>query len=122
MLSIIKAAPSFSQAGPATIYAEIVGDDFCQAIGLTARSASPVLALCRKLLESGVDPRTRLEAYRGDVLCLHVRSIGEAAGLEVNSAGTGFKGAREPRPRPVVRLKRRAAVPLAEAAAGGSPP
>jgi ribonucleoside-diphosphate reductase alpha chain len=109
MLSITTALPSFSQPGPAPIYAEIVGDDFCQAVGLTARSTSPVLALCRKLLEAGFDPKTRLEAYRGDVLCLHVRSIGEAARLEVNSGGTGFKWAREPRPRPVVRLNHLAA-------------
>jgi hypothetical protein len=34
-----------------------------------------------------------LEAWRGDVLCLRVRSIGEAAGLEINPRGTGFRRA-----------------------------
>ena len=39
-----------------------------------------------------------LEAYRGPTLALHVRSIGEAAKLEVG--GSGFVRAREARPAP----------------------
>jgi hypothetical protein len=37
--------------------------------------------MCRKLVAEGYDPRRALEAYRGDMLCLKVRSIGEASKL-----------------------------------------
>jgi hypothetical protein len=60
---------------------------------VTVTSSSPVLALCRKLFERGHDPARPLHAYRGDTLALRVRSIGEAARLEVNGGGTGFRPA-----------------------------
>jgi hypothetical protein len=72
------------------IRAELTGNQ-CSALGVTARAAAPVLALCRKLVAAGHDPALPLEAYRGDVLSLRVRSIGEAAGLEINGDGTGFR-------------------------------
>jgi hypothetical protein len=75
------------------VRSELTGDDTCSALGFTAKSSSPVLALCRQLVEAGHDPSIPLEAWRGDVLCLRVRSIGEAAGLEVNARGTGFSRA-----------------------------
>jgi hypothetical protein len=52
--------------------------------------AAPVLAMCRKLVEAGHDPSRPLHAYRGDTLCLKVRSIGEGAKLTVehNRFGT----------------------------------
>jgi|SRR6516164_7440881 hypothetical protein len=90
------------------IRAELSGDT-CAALGITAQSSSPVLALCRQLIEAGHDPSTPLEVYRGETLALRIRSIGEAAGLEVNSAGTGFKPSRQPRPAPLVRQNRRVA-------------
>ena len=50
-----------------------------------------MLALCRKLIEgSTYASSTPMDVYRGDVLCLKVRSLGEAARLEINSKGTGF--------------------------------
>jgi hypothetical protein len=52
-----------SRRGP--IRAELVGDDACTALGKTVKSPSPVLALCRKLVDAGHDPATPLEAYRG---------------------------------------------------------
>jgi hypothetical protein len=55
-----------------------------------ARGSAPVIALCRKLIDSGIDPATALHVYRGDILCLIVRSIGHAARLELNGHGTGF--------------------------------
>jgi hypothetical protein len=73
------------------VRSELTGDDSCSALGFTAKSFSPVLALCRQLVEAGHDPSMPLEAWRGDVLCLRVRSIGEAAGLEINPRGTGFQ-------------------------------
>jgi len=58
--------------------------DTCTALGITAKSDSPVLALCRKLIAAGHDPATPLEAYRGDALALRVKSIGQGANLQVN--------------------------------------
>lgn len=71
------------------IRAELSGSDRCSAEGITASAPSPVLAICRKLVEAGFDPATPLEAYRGDVLALRVRSIGEGARLEIGSK-SGF--------------------------------
>jgi hypothetical protein len=42
--------------------------------------------MCRKLIEAGYDPDRPLHAYRGDVLCLKVRSIGEGAKLTVDES------------------------------------
>jgi hypothetical protein len=70
------------------IRAELAWSDTATALGIVARSSSPVLALCRKLLEAGHGPTTPLEAWRGGVLCLRVRSIGAAALLETD--GTSF--------------------------------
>lgn len=79
------------------VRAELTGDDTCTAIGIMAKSSSPVLALCRKLIAAGHDPLTPMDVYRGDVLCLRVHSIGEAVGLQVNSSGRGFKPGTEQR-------------------------
>src|SRR5262245_21055302 len=56
---------------------------------------SPVLALSRKLVGLGVDPATGLECYRGEMHCLTVRSIGEAATLQIGSHGSGFRRAEK---------------------------
>jgi hypothetical protein len=72
-----------------SIRAELSSDSYCSALGVTIRSPSPVLALCRKLVEvSTYAPETPLDAYRGNTLCISV-SIGEGAGLRVASAGNG---------------------------------
>jgi hypothetical protein len=55
----------------------------CTALGISVRAAAPVLAICRSLVAAGHDPHKQLRVYRGDVLCLTVRSIGEGAGLTV---------------------------------------
>jgi len=86
---------------PQPIIAELIGDETCSALGLTACGASPVLELCRLLLAAGYDPDAELETYRGNVLCLRVRSIGEAAALEVAPRLLGFRripGCREGSP------------------------
>ena len=75
-----------------SIRAELSSDSLCSALGLTVRSPSPVLALCRQLVAcSTYGSSTPLDAYRGDMLSLRVLGIGEAARLEVNSGGTGFR-------------------------------
>src|SRR5262245_43967089 len=60
-----------AQGNTAVIVAELIGDDTCTALGITARTPT---GLCRKLLDAGHDPATPLEAWRGDVLCLRLRS------------------------------------------------
>jgi hypothetical protein len=84
------AARGFLHVGNRMIRADLIGSDTCIALGLAINSSSPVLALCRALVESGHDTAIALDGYRGDVLCLRVRSIGDAAALEVNARGTGF--------------------------------
>jgi hypothetical protein len=73
-------APPHSTQG---IRAELVGSDTCIAAGEIARGAAPVLAMCRQLIGAGHDPNLSLRAYRGDVLCITVRTIGEGAALTV---------------------------------------
>jgi hypothetical protein len=91
------------------IRAELIGSERCSAPGMTVCSSSPVLALCRQLVEAGHDPATPLEAYRGDTLALRVKSIGLGAKLEVNTAGTGFKPRRQPSAAPPIRRNLEAA-------------
>jgi hypothetical protein len=75
----------------APIRAELSGSACASACGVAVCSGSPVTALCRQLVAAGYDPRTPLEVYRGKTLCLRVRSIGEAAGLEIAAHGVGFR-------------------------------
>jgi hypothetical protein len=42
-----------------------------------------VAKLCRALIEAGRDPAAQLEVYRGDVLCLTVRTLGDGVALEL---------------------------------------
>jgi hypothetical protein len=67
-----------------------ITDTTCAALDVTAHGNAPVLALCRKLVEAGHDPALPAHAYRGDVLALKVRSIGEGARLRVSPRGVGF--------------------------------
>jgi hypothetical protein len=83
------AAKSVSEARK-VIHAELAWSDHATACGIVARSSSPVLRLCHLLVDAGHDPALPLEAWRNGVLCLRVRSIGEAAGLRVNNKGTAF--------------------------------
>src|SRR5262249_44641404 len=96
MLSPHRADERPAQAIPEIIRADLCGDDVCTAYGYSVRSSSPVLALCRDLIAAGHDPHEPLEAYRGDVLALRVRSIGEAARLSIAGDGVGFRRVREP--------------------------
>ena len=50
--------------------------------------------MCRELVAAGYDPATPLEAYRGDMLCLRVRSIGEGAKYTVKDNSTGTPALR----------------------------
>jgi hypothetical protein len=79
----------------ALIRATLIGLDRCEAQGIIARGAAPVLAMCRALVAAGHDSATPLEGYRGPILCMRVRSIGEGAALEVDAHGTGFRRRRD---------------------------
>lgn len=83
--------------------AELSGSDACSALGMAVCSPSPVLELCRALVAAGIAADRPLHAYRGDVLCLKVRSIGEWAELQVNARGTGFARASAVRTAPPMR-------------------
>jgi len=74
-----------------TIRAELAGASICIARGIAVEANAPVLELCRKLLAAGIDPGSRLDVYRGNVLCLRVRAIGEGARLEIDGHGAGFR-------------------------------
>jgi hypothetical protein len=65
------------------IRADLIGSNTCTAASIAVVDHAPVLALCRALVAAGQDPNRPLRAYRGDVLCLRVRSIGEGAQLVV---------------------------------------
>lgn len=89
------------------VIAELVGDDSCRCreIGAPVTANAPVLAMCRQLLATGVDPDTPLCVYRRGVLALKVRSLREGARLTVKTAGNGtpiftlddvYKGAAAP--------------------------
>jgi hypothetical protein len=75
------------------IRAEITGLTRAAAAGLNVTGHSPVLKLCRALIQAGHDPATPLEAYRGATLSIRMRSIGEAAALTVRET------TRDGRPR-----------------------
>jgi hypothetical protein len=92
------------------ITARLIGSDTAIALGITVTAGAPVLELCRKLVAAGHDLASRLDAYRGDVLCLQVRSIGESARLEINGHGTGFKRAGRGGTASPMRETRRALV------------
>jgi hypothetical protein len=79
-------APSAPDRRRDAVRTELVGDSTAIAAGVTARGRAPVLALCRVLIEAGHDPGLPLEAFRGDVLCLRIPSIGAAARLTVDES------------------------------------
>jgi hypothetical protein len=83
-----------AHAATQIIIARLDGSDRAAADGVCVVGSSPVLALCRALVEAGFDPAAALHVFRGDVLALLVRSIGEAARLEVASSGIGFTALR----------------------------
>ena len=96
----------FAQAA-AIIRAELRGGDQATALGLVVRSPSPIIGLCRELIARGFDPDLPLHPYRGDTLALIVRSIGQAANLEIDGHGTGFRPAHKGGPASPMRQTRR---------------
>lgn len=93
-----------------TLRAELIGSNQCNALGIVVHGSAPLLALCRQLIDTDIDPTTALHVYRGDMLCLTVGTIGEAAALEINGEGTGFRPRRQPDAAPPMRRNGRGAV------------
>jgi hypothetical protein len=86
--------------------ATLIGSDRCEAEGHTVRAYAPVLAMCRELVAAGYDPETPFEVYRGDTLCLKVRSIGEGARYTAKDSSAGT---------PVLRLYQEPVLGIARA-------
>ena len=82
------------------IRATLVGSDRCDAEGISARGYAPVLDLCRELVAAGLHRASPLEAWRGEKLCLRVRSIGEGARLAVEDDRHGIPRLRRRHERP----------------------
>jgi hypothetical protein len=98
------------------IHAEIIGQTQATALGVTVSGRNaPVLALCRALIEAGHDAALPLEAYRGETMCLRIRSIGEGAALSVKES------TRDGRPR-FVKLSGDLDALKAEGSVHGRPP
>jgi hypothetical protein len=96
---------SYTKAGTTrnSVIAHLSGSSTCTGAGITANSPTPVLALCRQLLAAGLDPDQAMDVYRGATLALRVRSLREAARLEINSHGTGFAARAIGGPAPPMR-------------------
>jgi hypothetical protein len=102
--------------------AELSSDTFASVVNSTiaVHVSSPVLALCRKLIEAGHPSSASLDIYRGETLSLHVRSIGEAARLRMGTTATGrpiFKADETMPPAPPMGLNEPGATLLSSAAA-----
>jgi hypothetical protein len=67
------------------IRASLTADDtaVCAQAGLTVTSASPIITLCRLLIESGFDPAERLLVYRDGALVFGVSNLRHGAGLKL---------------------------------------
>jgi len=87
----------------AKIRAELIGSNRCSTLGISMSGRAPVLTLCRQLIADGYDPGLPLEVWRGPVLCLRVRSIGDAAQLRVATHGGGFERLRRCTPASPMR-------------------
>jgi len=83
---------SLSVENTQAVCAELIGSDRCSALGMTAHGTTPVLGLCRLLVEAGLDPATPLDVWRGSTLCLRIRRIGEAAQLTIEDNRTEGRG------------------------------
>jgi hypothetical protein len=73
------AQTSENQPQQRVLRADLIGLDLCICAGLAVTSATPVLAMCRTLIEFGVSPGTRLDCHRSGALALIVHHIGAAA-------------------------------------------
>jgi hypothetical protein len=57
------------------IIAALEGADRCHAAGFVVTGHAPVLAMCRLLVQAGLDPQRPLLAFRGAELAMRIKSI-----------------------------------------------
>jgi hypothetical protein len=74
----------------APVVCQLTGSDGCEFDGIVVKHTAPALAMCRALIDAGYDRERPLEAYRGEMLCLRISSIGHGAKFTVkdNRYGT----------------------------------
>lgn len=64
-----RTARPVEKSGPMTrtntIEAKLTGDAICTAEGHTVKAGTPVIVLCRALVEAGYDPASPMKVYRG---------------------------------------------------------
>ena len=97
---VVSEANRQGQLSQGPVRATLVGSDRCDAEGISSRGYAPMLDLCRELVAAGFDPASPLEAWRGEILCLRVRSIGESARLTVADDRHGTPRLRRRHERP----------------------
>jgi hypothetical protein len=73
----------------AAIRGDLIGSNQASAAGIVATGHAPVLRLCRALVEAGHDPALSLEIYRGNTVCLRIRSLAEGAAMAVRDNAQG---------------------------------
>jgi len=86
----VRAIFANSKSNPAAIVAELKGIDTAICAGKVTVSPTPVFDLCRELITEGFPPEMPLVAYRDGKLAFSIRSIGEAAKLEIGARGNAF--------------------------------
>ena len=96
---VVSETNRHQQLSQAPIRAALFGSNRCETEGIIVYGYAPVLDLCRALIKAGHDPKRALHAYRGGVLALAVRSIGEGARLTVADDGRGTPHLRRWRDR-----------------------
>jgi hypothetical protein len=77
-----------------SIIASVEGSDLCRAEGYTVKDHSPVLAMCRTLVEAGLDPQRPLLAFRRDVLAMRIKTIELGAHFSVVENQKRFRAAK----------------------------
>jgi hypothetical protein len=92
-LQIAQTLLTGSKPDPAAIRVELIDSDTAtvHAQGITITSSSPILDMCRALLEAGNDPDRPLIAYRNGAPALTLNSIAAGAQWTVNGKCTGFR-------------------------------
>jgi hypothetical protein len=82
--------PTFTKARLPTqvLTADMIGRQ-CHCLGFTGSGSTPVLALCRRLVEAGYDPNSSLRVYRGGLLVLVVSHVGPAAEFTIGDNHNG---------------------------------
>jgi hypothetical protein len=85
-----------------TIRAKLFGSTTCTCVGLTVCADAPVLEMCRKLVQLGLDPKTKLDVFQHGTHSITVGEISPAAELKIAGNGVGFVTKRRRQASPTV--------------------